>query len=86
MKRIVTPDTYKDWNDMLRDIPKQIEVEQETKTKEVNSVADIITYGNKMWNNATDNRDKSLISMQLADFSVCRKCLKNRVSIIMPTK
>lgn len=43
MKRIVTPDTYKDWNDMLRDIPKQIEVEQETKTKEVNSVADIIT-------------------------------------------
>ena len=76
MKRIVTPDTYKDWNDMLRDIPKQIEVEQETKTKEVNSVADIITYGNKMWNNATDNRDKSLISMQLADFQRVQEMLE----------
>lgn len=76
MKRIVTPDTYKDWNDMLRNIPKQIEVEQETKTKEVNSVADIITYGNKMWNNATDNRDKSLISMQLADFQRVQEMLE----------
>lgn len=76
MKRIVTPDTYKDWNDMLRGIPKQIEVEQETKTKEVNSVADIITYGNKMWNNATDNRDKSLISMQLADFQRVQEMLE----------
>ena len=76
MKRIVTPDIYKDWNDMLRDIPKQIEVEQETKTKEVNSVADIITYGNKMWNNATDNRDKSLISMHLADFQRVRDTLE----------
>ena len=76
MKRIVTPDTYKDWNDMLRDIPKQIEVEQETRTKEVNSVADIITYGNKMWNNATDNRDKSLISMQLADFQRVQEMLE----------
>lgn len=76
MKRIVTPDIYKDWNDMLRDIPKQIEVEQETKTKEVNSVADIITYGNKMWNNATDNRDKSLISMHLADFQRVQEMLE----------
>ena len=76
IKRIVTPDTYKDWNDMLRDIPKQIEVEQETKTKEVDSVADIITYGNKMWNNATDNRDKSLISMQLADFQRVKETLE----------
>lgn len=76
MKRIITPDTYKDWNDMLRDIPKQIEVEQETKTKEVNSVADLMTYGNKMWNNATDNRDKSLISMQLADFQRVQEMLE----------
>lgn len=68
MKRISTPEIYKDWNDMLRGIPKQIEVEQKTKTKEVDSVADLITYGNRMWNDATDNRDKSLISMQLADF------------------
>ena len=76
MKRIITPNTYKDWNDMLRNIPKQIEVEQETKTKEVDSVADLMTYGNKMWNNATDNRDKSLISMQLADFQRVQKMLE----------
>ena len=76
MKRIVTPDTYKDWNDMLRNIPKQIKVEQETKTKEVDSVADLMTYGNKMWNNATDNRDKSLISMQLADFQRVQEMLE----------
>ena len=76
MNRIITPDTYKDWNDMLRNIPKQIEVEQETKTKEVDSVADLMTYGNKMWNNATDNRDKSLISMQLADFQRVQEMLE----------
>lgn len=76
MKRIITPDTYKDWNDMLRNIPKQIKVEQETKTKEVDSVADLMTYGNKMWNNATDNRDKSLISMQLADFQRVQEMLE----------
>ena len=76
MKRIVTPDTYKDWNDMLRGIPKQIEVEQETKTKEVDSVADLVTYGNRMWNDATDNRDKSLISMQLADFQRMQETLE----------
>ena len=76
MKRIITPDTYKDWNDMLRNIPKQIEVEQETKTKEVDSVADLMTYGNKMWNNATDNRDKSLISMQLAEFQRVQEMLE----------
>ena len=76
MKRIITPDTYKDWNDMLRNILKQIEVEQETKTKEVDSVADLMTYGNKMWNNATDNRDKSLISMQLADFQRVQEMLE----------
>lgn len=76
MKRIITTDTYKDWNDMLRSIPKQIEVEQETKTKEVDSVADLMTYGNKMWNNATDNRDKSLISMQLADFQRVQEMLE----------
>lgn len=66
MKRIITPDIYKDWNDMLRGIPK--ELKNETEKKEVDNVADLITYGNRMWNNATDNRDKSLISMQLADF------------------
>lgn len=76
MNRIITPDTYKDWNDMLRNIPKQIKVEQETKTKEVDSVADLMTYGNKMWNNATDNRDKSLISMQLADFQRVQEMLE----------
>ncbi len=59
MKRIVTPDTYKDWNDMLRGISKITEQKKE---------ADMQLYGNKMWNDATDNRDKSLISMQSSDF------------------
>lgn len=74
MKRVITPDTYKDWNDMLRGIPKA--VEHETEKKEVDSVADLITFGNRMWNDATDNRDKSLISMQLADFQRVRDTLE----------
>lgn len=74
MKRVITPDTYKDWNDMLRGIPKA--VEHETEKKEVDSVADIVTFGNRMWNDATDNRDKSLISMQLADFQRVRGTLE----------
>lgn len=74
MKRVITPDTYKDWNDMLRGIPKA--VEHETGKKEVDSVADLVTFGNRMWNDATDNRDKSLISMQLADFQRVRGTLE----------
>lgn len=74
MKRVITPDTYKDWNDMLRGIPKA--VEHETEKKEVDSVADLITFGNRMWNDATDNRDKSLISMQLSDFQRVRDTLE----------
>lgn len=74
MKRVITPDTYKDWNDMLRGIPKA--VEHETEKKEVDSVADLVTFGNRMWNDATDNRDKSLISMQLADFQRVRGTLE----------
>lgn len=74
MKRVITPDTYKDWNDMLRGIPKA--VEHETEKKEVDSVADLITFGNRMWNDATDNRDKSLISMKLADFQRVRDTLE----------
>ena len=74
MKRVITPDTYKDWNDMLRGIPKA--VEHETKKKEIDSVADLVTFGNRMWNDATDNRDKSLISMQLADFQRVRDTLE----------
>lgn len=75
MKRIITPDTYKDWNDMLRGIPKV--VEQETEKKEVDSVADIITYGNQMWHKATDNRDKSLVTIQTADFARLQEQLDN---------
>ena len=41
MKRIITPDIYKDWNDMLRGIPKTINHENEKK--EVDNVADLIT-------------------------------------------
>lgn len=75
MKRIITPDTYKDWNDMLRGIPKV--VEQETEKKEVDSMADLITYGNKMWHKATDNRDKSLVTIQASDFARLQEQLDN---------
>ena len=75
MKCIITPNTYKDWNDMLRGIPKV--VEQETEKKEVDSVADLITYGNQMWHKATDNRDKSLVTIQAADFARLQEQLDN---------
>lgn len=65
MKRVITPDTYKDWNDMLRGIPKA--VEHETDKKEVQQT-DMQRYGNEMWHKATDNRDKSLVTIQTADF------------------
>ena len=75
MKRIITPDTYKDWNDMLRGITKV--VEQETEKKEVDSMADLITYGNQMWHKATDNRDKSLVTIQASDFARLQEQLDN---------
>lgn len=65
MKRVITPDTYKEWNDMLRGIPKA--VEHETDKKEVQQT-DMQRYGNEMWHKATDNRDKSLVTIQTADF------------------
>lgn len=65
MKRVITPDTYKDWNDMLRGIPKA--VEHENDKKEVQQT-DMQRYGNEMWHKATDNRDKSLVTIQTADF------------------
>ena len=43
---------YKDWNDMLCGIPKEKE-----------EVGKVTTYGNKTWNDATDNRDKTLLSL-----------------------
>jgi len=66
MKRVITPDTYKDWNDMLRGIPKV--VEHETDKKEVQQT-DMQRYGNEVWHKATDNRDKSLVTIQAADFA-----------------
>ncbi len=67
MKRIAAPDTYKDWNDMLRGIPKQI--------KEVDNI-NMQYYGNEMWNKATDNRDKSLVTMRLSDFQRVQETLE----------
>ncbi|MBP1535739.1 MAG: DUF3991 and TOPRIM domain-containing protein, partial [Ruminococcus sp.] len=66
MKRVITPDTYKDWNDMLRGIPKA--VEHKTEKKEVQQT-DMQRYGNEMWHKAIDNRDKSLVTIQAADFA-----------------
>lgn len=59
MNRIIPEDRYKDWNDMLRDIP----------VKDAEEVKKVTTYGNKIWNDATDNRDKSLISMNEDTFN-----------------
>ncbi|MGN0582412.1 MAG: YodL domain-containing protein [Oscillospiraceae bacterium] len=55
MKRMKTPDRYKDWNDYIRNIPKEQE-----KAKEEQQM---VTYGNEIWNKATDNKDKSLVTM-----------------------
>lgn len=74
MKRVTTPDTYKDWNDMLRGIPKV--VEHETDKKEVQQT-DMQRYGNEMWHKATDNRDKSLVTIQAADFARLQEQLDN---------
>ena len=74
MKRVITLDTYKDWNDMLRGIPKA--VEHETEKKEVDTTS-MQYYGNEMWNKATDNRDKSLVTIQAADFARLQEQLDN---------
>lgn len=74
MRRIVTSDTYKDWNDMLRGIPKI--AEQKAEKKEVQKT-DMQLYGNKMWNDATDNRDKSLVTMPFADFQTVQQSLEH---------
>lgn len=74
MKRVITSDTYKDWNDMLRGIPKA--VEHETDKKEVQQT-DMERYGNEMWHKATDNRDKSLVTIQTADFARLQEQLDN---------
>ena len=82
MKRVITPDTYKDWNDMLRGIPKAVEHEtekkevHETEKKEVQQT-DMQRYGNEMWHKATDNRDKSLVTIQAADFARLQEQLDN---------
>lgn len=76
MKRVVTPDTYKDWNDMLRGIPKkEINVEQEIEKKEADKMPE--RYGNEIWNSATDNRNKSIVSVSAHDFPRVQEQLEN---------
>lgn len=72
MKRVVTPDTYKDWNDMLRGIPKVAEQENKKEADRNN----MQYYGNEVWNKATDNRDKSLVTVRLSDFQRVRETLE----------
>ena len=72
IKRISTPENFKDWNDMLRGINRKIE-----NTKEVDSVAERQFYGNKAWNDATDNREKSIISVSVHDFDRLHTQLEN---------
>lgn len=73
MKRIATPDTYKDWNDMLRGIPKVAEQEKDKKEADRKNMQ---YYGNEMWNKATDNRDKSLVTVRLSDFQRVQETLE----------
>ena len=72
MKRISTPEKYKDWNDMLRGIERKIE-----NKKEADSVAERQFYGNKTWNDATDNREKSIVSVSIHDFEKLQQQLEN---------
>lgn len=65
--KCVFPDSrYKDWNDMLCGIPKEKE-----------EVGKVTTYGNKTWNDATDNRDKTLVSMNEDTFLKLKNQLDN---------
>ena len=66
MKRISTPEKYKDWNDMLRGVER-----------EVGKLAERQFYGNKTWNDATDNREKSIVSVSIHDFEKLRQQLEN---------
>ena len=57
IKRLCSDKKYKDWNDQLRDIPiKEVTTEK------------MIVYGNKIWNYATDNSDKTIISFDESQF------------------
>ncbi|MDE6102535.1 MAG: toprim domain-containing protein, partial [Ruminococcus sp.] len=66
IKRIFPDNRYKDWNDALRDIPKEKE-----------EVGKVTTYGNKTWNDATDNRNKTLVSMNENTFMKLKNHLDN---------
>lgn len=70
MKRLTADAQYKDWNDQLRNIP----MEHKKETKSVpNSI--LTSYGNRFWNYATDNKDKTLIQMRESDFLEHREAL-----------
>lgn len=66
INRISTPDKFKDWNDMLRGVEREVE-----------KLAERQFYGNKTWNDATDNRDKSLVTVSIFDFDKLRTQLEN---------
>ena len=66
MKRISTPEKYKDWNDTLRGVER-----------EVDKLAERQFYGNRAWNDATDNRDKSLVTVSVHDFDRLHTQLEN---------
>ena len=84
MKRIVTPDTYKDWNDMLRGIHKK-EIDTEQKT-EVKKEADRMAVGNRYWHNATSNADKVVATINADDFQRIRQVLDDSTVNYFPAK
>lgn len=69
MHRLTADSKYKDWNDQLRDIPKTIE--SPAKKQE------LLTYGNHFWNDATNNKDKTIFQMRESDFLQHRETLDN---------
>ncbi|MCM1508222.1 MAG: toprim domain-containing protein [Ruminococcus flavefaciens] len=64
INRTKPDENFKDWNDMLRKIPMK-----ETEK--------MVVYGNKIWNDAMDNRDKTLVSMGENEFAKMRNLLDN---------
>ncbi|MDE7364764.1 MAG: toprim domain-containing protein [Ruminococcus sp.] len=65
INRIKPDENFKDWNDMLRKIPMRKETEK------------MVVYGNKIWNDATDNRDKTLVSISENEFEKMQNLLNN---------
>ena len=80
MKRLVTPDIYKDWNDMLRDIRKPEPVKEDEKS--LVSVTEEITKKNKHFTELVNSGEFSQaneISQQLSELNDKADLLKKDI-------